>query len=113
MLAFMGRLVSVDDKVMSVALEKFSSPLMWFAWGVAMSALGIGMAYFANYCVATSSAMKSLQYEHPYVKETISSVSWWRAAIVFQILAIVSGLSAWVLFLVGVYAVKAAVVGVS
>lgn len=108
-LAFVGTIISADSDSLMDDLSALTLPIMWFAWGVALTALGMGFAYFTNYCGAASVSHRSFMWEHPYTDDTDESRLWRRFAYGFQIVAAL--LAFWSLgcFLTGMYQIRAAV----
>ncbi|MPY76557.1 MAG: hypothetical protein GEU87_20150 [Alphaproteobacteria bacterium] len=106
MLAFIGHLISADKIKFMAKLAELTSPLIWFASGVASAAVGIGFAYFVNYCIGAASSAKSRHYEHPYIRETTASVRWGRATYVLQILSMLSGVGSLLLFVLGMLEIR-------
>lgn len=109
-LAFIGSLVSGSDTFGS-HLTELASPLMWFAWGVALATIGVGLAYVTNYCITGSAAHKTYHNEHPFVRETKASKRWFWAGTVFQILAMAAAIASLVMFVLGMYEIRAAILG--
>jgi hypothetical protein len=108
LLAFVGSLATaVNEFEANVAV--LAAPLQWFAFGVALAAFGIGLAYFTNYCTTGSSAASEHTYEHPFIKSTKASKRWRLAAITFQVLAVASAVTSLVLFVCGMFGVRAVI----
>lgn len=108
-LAFIGTLVSADGAIYANKLVDIASPLIWFVWGVASATFGSGMAYLTNYCTATSSALKSRHYEHPFVRNTTGDKWWRRGAAFFQLVAISAALFSLYSFVEGMIEVQSAI----
>ena len=53
-LAFLGAVISSDTNQFADDIVVVTSPIAWFAWGVALATLGMAFAYFTNYCITTS-----------------------------------------------------------
>jgi protein-S-isoprenylcysteine O-methyltransferase Ste14 len=106
-LAFLG---GIDETKTSELLDDLTLPVVWFAWGVALAALGIGLAYLTNFCITNSIWDRKHNYVHPYVVETPKSQSWSRWATFFQVLAMIAALGSLGCFLTGIYSVRAALV---
>lgn len=109
-LAFIGSLASIAADAVSRGLPKLTGPLVFFAWGVALAAFGVMLAYLTNYCIATMSAYRSRHYEHPFLRDTKRSNRWYRAAIFFQVVAMIVALGSLAVFLIGMYEIREAVV---
>jgi hypothetical protein len=105
MLAYLSRIGPIDEKA-DETLKLLAASLSWFGWGVAAAALGSGLAYLTNYCVASASAQRDLHYTHPHVRENMKSRTWFVFSTIFQVLAVLAAFGSLVLFLCGVYAVK-------
>ena len=88
--------------------QAIASALAWLAWGVAVAALALGLAYFTNRCGAETLHSKKLQYEAPYISDGPYTALWTRLFWAFHIAAVLSGLGALVLFVVGMLRVKSA-----
>lgn len=109
-LAFVGTLVGGNTGEFVDDLERATAPLTWFAWGVALTTLGMGFAYITNYCITSSITFRQHNWQHPYVEETERSNRWAKWGIGFQIAAIVLAVKSLGCFLVGMYAVRTAIV---
>lgn len=101
MLAFIGNLVTADEGRLVPKLSEITSPMLWFASGVATAALALGLSYFTNYCMATAYGKRDLLYEPPFIEDTTASKQWVTATIVFQIGAVIAGLASLILFIIG------------
>lgn len=109
MLAFIGNLVSVDGAQFSNMLADLTSPMLWFVWGVALTVVAIGFAYFTTYCFVAGSYHKGRHYEHPFIRETSASKRWLRAGGVCQIIAILLALASLGFFIYGMRDVRNAI----
>lgn len=109
-LAFLGGIVQTNTAELLDDLDNLTLPVVWFAWGVALAAFGIGLAYFTNYCITCSISRREHNYEHPYVVETQKSRHWGRWGIFFQVLAVMAAFGSLGCFLTGMYSVRAALV---
>lgn len=112
-LAFLGGIVETDTNAFLEDVEQATAPVVSFAWGVALATLGIGLAYFTNYCITTSIWARQHIYEHPYVEVTERSRRWEKWGIFFQVFAVISALASLGCFLMGMYTVRTAVVFLS
>ncbi len=108
-LAFVGSLVTTNGEKFSNHLTQLTSPLMWFAWGVALAAIGIGLAYAANYSTVSHASSKSRHYEHPFVRDTPASNRWMIAVYTFQALAILVAIGSLAMFIYGMYDIRSAI----
>jgi hypothetical protein len=100
LLSFMGGL---KDQRQAIA-----SALAWFAWGVVAAASALGLAYATNFCVAGTQHSLKYWYDFPYVRDGPQTALWRRWYLVFHIAAVLAGLGALVLFVVGILRVKCA-----
>jgi hypothetical protein len=107
-LAFAGGLAS-RDKVPLGQLTQIASTLVWFAFGVAVATLSMGLAYFTNICVTGSSFSQLKTFQHPYLEDTPKSRRYRLAAEVFRWLAVVGAVTSLALFISGMFAVKIAI----
>ncbi len=103
LLAFIGAIASKDG-VGSVA--DLAESIQWFAFGVAVAAAAIGMTYLVNHSFANS--LKTMQYnwEHPYVKDTPTSLRWERVGGALTVVTILTALVALGLFVNGMLNVQ-------
>jgi len=88
--------------------QAIASALAWFAWGVFVAALALGLAYLTNRCVVGTLGSKKLQYEAPYVSDGPRTALWTAFYWAFHIAAVLAGLGSLVLFVVGMLSVKSA-----
>jgi hypothetical protein len=89
MLAFIGTLAS-KDLLPASQLSQITVPLFWFGGGVASGMLGAAAAYFTNLMIAGSSNGMDREYEHPYVRDTISSRRYRIAGEVFRCMGVLA-----------------------
>jgi hypothetical protein len=108
-LAFAGGLISQGKLGLGPQVADVSLSLLLFALGVLAGVLGIGFAYFTNYCITGDAQSRARQWEPPYVVETAESRRWRRAAISSFVLASACGFGAAVLFVCGVIEVRNAI----
>src|SRR5665213_4151271 len=109
MLAFIGALIGNEVITKGPQLVGITAPLIWFASGVAAAALGMGFAYFTNYCIAGNASTMSRHWEHPYTRESAISKKYKIAAVAFQLIAIVLGLASVAAFVIGMIRVYVAI----
>lgn len=107
-LAFIGGLAS-RDKVSLAAITQTAGTLVWFASGVAVATLSMGLAYFTNLCVAGSGFSQLWTFQHPFLQDTDKSRAYRRVAEIFRWLAVAGAVASLVLFICGMLAVKSAV----
>lgn len=62
-----------------------------------------------SYSLVGGTALRQMQWAHPYVIDTKTSQRWRRTGYLFHLSAIVAGLAALILFFLGVYSMIAAV----
>jgi hypothetical protein len=101
-------LLSFDGHLPQKQMTAVAGTLLWFAWGVAASVAGIALAYFTNYCMAGVASSKLKSYQAPFVSDGPRTWKWIFANRVFHILAVLAGLASLVLFIVGMFDVRAA-----
>src|SRR5262249_41498406 len=82
--------------------------LVWFAFGVAIAVAGLGFAYLTNYTSAMMHGSKMWHNQPPYVLDGPTTARWMRLNRVFHIAAVIVGLASLVLFIVGMFYVRAA-----
>jgi hypothetical protein len=107
-LAFIGGLAS-RDKVSLQAITQTAGTLVWFAVGVAVATLSMGLAYFTNLCIAQDATFRQKTFQHPYLQETDKSRVYKQTAEIFRWLAVFGAIASLVLFICGMFAVKCAV----
>lgn len=107
-LAFIGQIVSGNAEL-GEKLSDLTAPLSWFAWGVALATLSVGLSYLTNYCNASAATKHDMHYEPPYVRKTSSSDHWTKATVCFQIIAIIAAIISLVFFIFGMVEVSDAV----
>jgi hypothetical protein len=109
-LAFAGGLISQGKLGQGPQASDISFALLLFALGVLAGALGIGFAYFTNYCVTGHYQSRIKQWEQPYLVETPGSRRWAYGATFFRTLAIACGFGSAILFVSGVLQVRNAII---
>ncbi len=107
-LAFIGGLAG-QGKISTAQLGSFTGGLIFFAYGVVASALGIGATYFVHFFTGGAEASKTLTWEHPYINDTPSTKRWMWARHFFHFLAAVLALSAILLFVFGMLDIRHAI----
>jgi hypothetical protein len=108
-LAFAGNFLPKDPSYLSKNLSILTSPLVWFAWGAALSPFAMAFAYFTNYSNAAAASTREHSYEYPYVYETDRSKRWGRMSVACQIMAVVIAFGSLGCFLFGMYEVRQAI----
>jgi predicted cobalt transporter CbtA len=91
----------------------FASTLIWFAAGVALGALGIGLAYFTNYLTAGVATSMIRSWDHPYIQESPKSRLYRIAKMVVHVAAVTVALASLVTFIVGMIEVRDAIAAIS
>jgi hypothetical protein len=109
-LAFAGGHISQGKLGLGPQANDISFSLLLFALGVLAGALGIGFAYFTNYCVTGHYQSRIKQWEQPYLVETPGSRRWAYGATFFRTLAIACGFGSAILFVSGVLQVRNAII---
>ena len=107
-LAFIGALAS-RDKVSITAITQTASTLIWFASGVALATLSMGLAYFTNLAVAGSSFTQQKTFVQPFIQDTVKSRRYRRWAEISRWSAVVGAVASLMLFVCGMLAVKCAI----
>ena len=102
-LAFIGRLIPSNKPENWLIITPLIDALMWFAWGVAMTAIAMAFAYFTNYCNSSVSYARDRFYEHPYIRENDKSRRWMCLGITSQCSTLIFAGSAIVLFVLGIF----------
>ena len=106
--AFIGGLAS-RDKVSLQAITQTAATLIWFATGVAVATLSMGLAYFTNLCIAQAASLQQKTFQHPYLQATDASRAYKRTAEIFRWFAVGLAFVSLALFVCGMLAVKCAV----
>jgi len=107
-LAFAGSLAS-KDRVTTDQLSAIAGSLIWFASGVASSALTAFFSYLTNFFYLVANAAHLRLPDFPYVAPTRQFVRRQRIGRIFHGLALLTALAALFLFLIGMYEVKEAI----
>jgi len=107
-LAFIGSLVS-EERITLVQLSNVASSLVWFALGVAAALISLGFSYFTNYATVELTGSKQKKWDHPWVVDGTSSSKWNATINICKVIAILAGIASVILFLVGMFDVRAAI----
>jgi hypothetical protein len=107
-LAFIGGLAS-RDKVSLVTITQTAATLVWFAFGVAVATLSMGLAYFTNLAVTGASFSQQKTFVFPFIQDTDKSRRYRRWGEIFRWLAVAGAIASLALFICGMLAVKCAV----
>jgi hypothetical protein len=103
LLAFIGSLASKEG-VNGIA--DLAASMQWFAYGVAVTAMGMCGAYLTNFSYVTALQSMICTWEHPYVLDTRSSTRWRRGGRCLHFFTIVLSLCALGLFVYGMLKVQ-------
>lgn len=109
-LAFIGHLIAIEDREYVNSLDALSSPLIYFAWGIALGAIAMVGAYLATYLTAFSAHLEEYIYEHPYTRSTGKSKCVGSIASAVQIIALIVAISSLVIFVLGIYEIREVIV---
>jgi hypothetical protein len=101
-------LLSFDGRLPSSQAKAVAATLLWFALGVVMTAIAMALAYFAHLAMAGVLAYTAKSYQPPFLASTPTSSLWGRRKTVCHILAASSAFVSLILFVVGMLAVRAA-----
>jgi hypothetical protein len=101
LLTFVGNLPTEQKRAIAATLD-------WFAWGVAAAVAALTCAYFTNYGVASMEHSRKWTDQPPYVINGATTPAWRNFVLIFRFLAIVAGVGSLVLFIVGMFYVRAA-----
>lgn len=112
LLAFLGAL-AVKDKISATQLASVAAPLSWFVIGVAAGFIALLLAYITNLASANTAAACKKTWEPPYVEETKESQGLRAVARAYHWSAIGAGSISLVLFVVGMWAVRSALLTIS
>lgn len=107
-LAFAGSLAS-KDRVTTDQLNAIAGSLVWFACGVASSALTAFFSYLTNISYLFATAAQLRRPAFPYVVPTRQSVGRQLIGRIFHGLALLTALASLILFLIGMCEVKEAI----
>jgi hypothetical protein len=108
-LAFLGGLVS-QGRITISQLSDVSSSLVWFAYGVTASVIGMALSYFTNYVTAGHAASHEKWWQHPYLRPGPNTPSYAKAKRIFHVLALIVSLGSIVLFVWGMFDVRSSIV---
>jgi hypothetical protein len=107
-LAFVGGLVA-QNRIHLGQLNEVASSLMFFAFGVVAAAIAMILSYFTIYAVAVHQYSYVLLKEFPYFLGTPRGKFWALLAQVLRISAALVGVSSLVLFVIGMFYVRNAI----
>jgi hypothetical protein len=108
-LAFVGSLAS-KDRVTTTQLYAIAGSLVWFASGVASSALTAFFFYLTNISYLFATQAKQPHLDPPYISPTPQSVRRHFLGRIFHVLALAAAFASWGLFVYGMCDVRNAIV---
>jgi hypothetical protein len=88
--------------------QAIAGALVYFAWGVVAAASALGLAYATNLCAVSITQSMTYWYEHPYVRDGTQTALWRKWKLRLQIGAVLAGIGALVLFVMGMLRIKSA-----
>jgi hypothetical protein len=94
------------DRAQKVAV---ADSLVWFAWGVFAAAIGIGLAYFTNFCMVGIASSRINKYEPPYVEDGPSTPKWQQWNRHFHVTAVFFATASLMFFVTGMLCVQSAI----
>lgn len=106
-LAFGGSLASKTSYPLA-QLGGVISNSLWFVFGALSTAFAAAFAYLTNGCYAATWASTAPVWSYPYLEVTKKSKWYERAAWLFHILAVVTIIVGIVLFIVGMFKLRSA-----
>ena len=68
-----GSLASSDAPIILIIISTLSKSLVWFAWGVVLTAISMGLMYIATGLYASASVERKHEFDYPYIRETEKS----------------------------------------
>jgi len=108
-LAFIGSLVTDAKLPLGIAVNQLTAPIKWFAIGVAVATLAMGIAYLVNYCNAGLISSRTQNWEAPFIRETIATTRWRFASNALTVVAILCAIASLGLFIYGMLAIQSAI----
>ncbi|MDF2369363.1 MAG: hypothetical protein P1V21_01090 [Rhizobiaceae bacterium] len=106
LLAFIGNLLTASDRHLESMLTALTAPLLMFACGVFLSAVGIAIVFLAARLMLISHDAKKRDFDSPYVHETKDSKFWLRFTYVVQLFAIAAVAASLAYFASGIWAMS-------
>ena len=101
-------LLSFDGRLPPLQARAVAATLVWFSLGVVATAIAMALAYFTHFCMAGGIASIAKSYEHPFVSKGPKTSQWERGKLVCHILSAVFAAVSMSLFVIGMFAVRAA-----
>lgn len=108
-LTFIGGLVRDGKLPIGAPLAQITSPLLWFAIGVAIATVAMGFGYLANYSNAGVLSSRDRNFEAPHIVETTVTKRWRWSATVFTVLSILWAIASLSCFIWGMLSVRDAI----
>lgn len=91
-------------------LTPIANSLLWFAGGIVLAVTSFGFSYVANFAYAACTSRMKTSYEHPFVTDTPGSIWWRELGIKFHYAALAIAALGLVLFLLGIWSVRNAII---
>jgi len=101
-------LLSFDGRLPPPQARAAAATLIWFALGVVATAVAMALAYFTHLSMAGGIASIAKSYEHPFVSKGPKTSQWERRKLVCHILRAVFAAVSMSLFVMGMFAARAA-----
>jgi len=101
-------LLSFDGRLPASQAKAVAATLLWFALGVVASAVAMALTYFTHLSMAAVLASMTKTYEHPFVSRGPKTSRRVLQKRVFHILAALAAIVSLALFVIGMLAVRAA-----
>jgi hypothetical protein len=108
-LGFIGSVFNGGHLKTGTSLGTLTSPLEWFAWGVAIATLAMGFGYLVNYSNAVIISERKRIWEYPFVQDTRTSGVWHLVSMVFTVLAFISGMASLGFFVYGMFQIRSVI----
>lgn len=102
LLAFVGRIVSLDVLKQSSDVSGLTLPLLWFGWGVVAAVIAMTFAYFTNYLNGAHSFAL-------HAKDGVLAGRVAKAKTFFHVFAIISTAASLGFFVYGLFQVREAI----
>jgi hypothetical protein len=112
MLAFIGTLAS-KELLSPGHLTQITSPLLYFGSGVASATIASAAAYFTNLMIAGSSTRMAREYDHPYLRDTSSSIRHRYAGEIFRYIGVAAVIVSITCFILGLVKAETAFHGLT
>lgn len=99
-------LLSYDGRLPAVQAKAAAGTLLWFALGVVTTAVAMALTYFTHLAMAAMLSSKTRSYQRPFVSDSPRTAQLLRWKIVCHWLAAIAATVALALFVIGVLAVR-------